>query len=170
MATQQHLIDGAWVASASGAELERRNPVTGEVVTEASAAGRDDVDRAVEAADRAFATWAATSPDKRAELLDAAGDLLAERAEQIAGLMVEECGATFGWGMFNTMLGSGILKAAAGLAAATDDVEHIPSAVPGLDARAVRRPVGVVVGMAPWNAPVILAARAVAAPLALGNT
>jgi hypothetical protein len=84
--------------------------------------------------------------------------------------MVEECGATFGWGMFNTMLGSGILKAAAGLAGATDDVEHIPSAVPGLDARAVRRPVGVVVGMAPWNAPVILAARAVAAPLALGNT
>jgi acyl-CoA reductase-like NAD-dependent aldehyde dehydrogenase len=167
---QQHLIDGSWTASASGAEFERRNPFSGDVVTVAAAAGREDVDRAIDAAERAFPTWAATSPDKRAELLGAAGDLLAERAEQIAGLMAEECGATFGWGMFNTMLGSGILKAAAGLAGATDEVEHIPSAVPGLDARAVRRPVGVVVGMAPWNAPVILAARAVAAPLALGNT
>lgn len=170
MADQQHLIDGAWTASASGEDFVRRNPFTGEVVTVASAASRDDVNRAIEAADRAFPSWAATRPDERATLLDAAGDLLSDRAEQIARLMVEECGATFGWGMFNTMLGSGIFKAAAGLAAATRDEEQIPSAVPGLEARAVRRPVGVVVGMAPWNAPVILAARAVAAPLALGNT
>src|SRR5205823_14897618 len=46
----------------------------------------------------------------------------------------------------------------------------IPSDVPGMTARAVRQPVGVVVGIAPWNAPVILSTRAIATPLAYGNT
>jgi acyl-CoA reductase-like NAD-dependent aldehyde dehydrogenase len=84
--------------------------------------------------------------------------------------MTAECGATFGWGMFNCGLAAGMLRHAASLAGQVDEEVPIESHVPGLHARAIRRPVGVVVGIAPWNAPVILATRAVATPLAFGNT
>jgi acyl-CoA reductase-like NAD-dependent aldehyde dehydrogenase len=83
--------------------------------------------------------------------------------------MTEEVGGTFGWGMFNCDLASRMLREAA---AQTYSVtgEVIPSDVPGALSMGVRVPAGVVVGMAPWNAPVILATRAVATPLAYGNT
>jgi acyl-CoA reductase-like NAD-dependent aldehyde dehydrogenase len=72
--------------------------------------------------------------------------------------------------MFNCMLAAGMLRHAASLAGQVDDETPIESHVPGLNARAIRQPVGVVVGIAPWNAPVILATRAIATPLAFGNT
>jgi hypothetical protein len=85
--------------------------------------------------------------------------------------VTEEGGGTFGWGMFNCGLEAGMLRSAASLTGAVAGAEEeIESGVPGLKARAVRRPAGVVVGMAPSNAPVILGVRAVAAPLAFGNT
>ena len=92
-----------------------------------------------------------------------------ERAPEIASMMTEEVGGTFGWGMFNCDLASRMLREAA---AQTYSVtgEVIPSDVPGALSMGVRQPVGVVVGMAPWNAPVILSTRAVATPLAYGNT
>jgi benzaldehyde dehydrogenase (NAD) len=102
-------------------------------------------------------------------LLTRAADLLIERAAEIAHTMIEEVGATFGWGMFNCDLASRMLReAAAQTYAVTGEV--IPSDVPGNLAMGVRQPAGVVVGMAPWNAPVILSTRAVATPLAYGNT
>ena len=83
--------------------------------------------------------------------------------------MTEEVGGTFGWGMFNCDLASRMLREAAAQAYSVVG-EVIPSDVPGSLAMGVRQPAGVVVGMAPWNAPVILATRAVATPLAYGNT
>ena len=83
--------------------------------------------------------------------------------------MTEETGGTFGWGMFNCQLAAGMLGEAAAQTTAVRG-EVIPSDVPGLLAMGVRQPAGVVVGIAPWNAPVILGTRAVASPLAYGNT
>jgi acyl-CoA reductase-like NAD-dependent aldehyde dehydrogenase len=169
--TQHHLIGGSWRPSSDGETFERADPFTGKVVTVAAAASREDVRAAVEAAAAAFADWSRADPASRSKLLEAAADLMDERAPAIAGAMIDECGATFGWGMFNCALAAGMLRAAAALTdAAAKAEETIPSGVPGLDARAVRRPAGVVAAMAPWNAPVILATRAVAAPLAFGNT
>src|SRR3954469_22584823 len=166
---QQLLIGGEWVGAEGGRTFEKADPYTGEPATTAAAAGVVDAERAVEAAAAAFPEWSAMTPAKRAELLTAAAGLLIERAPAIAQTMTEECGAVFGWGMFNCDLASGMLRAAAEQAdlPGSDD---IPSKVPGLRAMAVRQPVGVVVGIAPWNAPVILATRAVATPLAYGNT
>ena len=167
---QPLLIGGEWVAASAGRTYEKADPFTGDPVTEAAAADPGDAARAVEAAAAAFPEWSATPPARRAELLDAAADLLAGRAEEIAQTMTAEVGATFGWGMFNCTLAAGMLRHAASLAPTVDAERAIESAVPGLDAKAVRQPVGVVVGIAPWNAPVILATRAVATPLAFGNT
>ena len=84
-------------------------------------------------------------------------------------MVTRETGGTFGWGMFNCQLAADMLSEAAAQTTAVRG-ELIPSDVPGLLAMGVRQPAGVVVGIAPWNAPVILGTRAVASPLAYGNT
>jgi acyl-CoA reductase-like NAD-dependent aldehyde dehydrogenase len=166
---QRLFIGGEWTEATGAATFERADPYTGEPVTRAAAATRADVRRAVDAAQAAFRGWADTAPAERRTLLTAAADLLTQRAPQIAGAMIEEIGATFGWGMFNCDLASRMLREAAAQTYAAGG-EVIPSDVPGGLSFAVRQPVGVVDGMAPWNAPVILATRAVATPLAFGNT
>jgi vanillin dehydrogenase len=166
---QQLLIGGEWRAASSGATFERTDPYRGEPATIAAAASREDARRACDAAAEAFPGWASTPPAERRAALTRAADLLMERAQQIAPVMTEEVGGTFGWGMFNCDLASRMLREAA---AQTYSVtgEVIPSDVPGALSMGVRQPVGVVVGMAPWNAPVILSTRAIATPLAYGNT
>src|SRR3954463_9780300 len=100
-AQQQLFIGGDWIPAAGGRTYEKADPYTGEPVTEAAAASVADAARAAEAAAAAFPEWAATPAARRAELWTAAADLLAERSEEIAHTMTAECGATFGWGMFN---------------------------------------------------------------------
>jgi vanillin dehydrogenase len=125
---------------------------------------------AAEAAERAFPGWSSMAPGARGGLLQRASELLMERQREIAALVTEETGGTFGWGMFNVQLGAGMLAYSASQADAQAEEQEIPSHIPGKRAKAVRQPVGVVVGIAPWNAPVVLGVRAVAAPLAYGNT
>jgi benzaldehyde dehydrogenase (NAD) len=166
---QQLLIGGEWTDASGGGTFERTDPFTGEAVTVAAAGGRDDAIAACDAASAAFAGWSSTPPGERRTLLSKAADLLMERAPEIAGIMTDEVGGTFGWGMFNCDLAARMLReAAAQTYMVTGEV--IPSDVPGSLAMGVRVPAGVVVGMAPWNAPVILSTRAVATPLAYGNT
>jgi len=169
LAEQQLLINGEWQAARSGGTFFRTNPYTGEAATCASAGGREDARAAVDAAQAAFDAWAQSGPGTRRAILSRAADLITERQNEIAQTMIEETGATFGWGMFNCMLASGMLREAAAQAYGAVG-EVIPSDVPGKLAMGVRAPAGVVVGIAPWNAPVILSARAVAMPLAYGNT
>jgi acyl-CoA reductase-like NAD-dependent aldehyde dehydrogenase len=168
-ATQQLLIGGEWVDARSGRKYEQRFPYTGEGVGRAAAAGPDDARAAVDAARSAFGEWSQSPPGLRRGILLKAAELLSERAEEIAGIVTEETGAVFGWGMFNVDLAAGMLREAAAQAyGLVGDV--IPSDVPGKLAMGVRQPAGVVVGIAPWNAPVILSTRAVATPIAYANT
>ena len=166
---QQLLIGGQWRSAGSGATFDAVNPFTGEAASTASAASRDDARAAVEAAHAAFESWSTTGPGERRAVLSRAAELIVERQEEIAATVIEETGGTFGWGMFNCMLASGMLREAAAQTYGTLG-EVIPSDIPGKLAMAVRAPAGVVVGIAPWNAPVILGTRAVATPLAFGNT
>jgi acyl-CoA reductase-like NAD-dependent aldehyde dehydrogenase len=169
VAEQNLLIGGEWTGAKSGKECEQTNPYTEETVGRAAAAGPEDVDAAVEAAQGAFEAWGFGPPAARREILTKAADLMQERAEQIAGIVTEETGGTFGWGMFNVQLASGMMREA-GAQAYSVVGEVIPSDIPGATALARRQPAGVVVGIAPWNAPVILGTRAIATPLAFGNT
>ncbi len=166
---QQLLIGGTWSDASNGREYQQSFPYTGEAVGSAAAAGRQDAHAAVDAAHAAFAEWSRSAPRQRREILLKAADLLLDRAEAIAGVMTEETGAVFGWGMFNVDLAAGMLREAAAQAYGLAG-EVIPSDVPGKLAMAVRQPAGVVVAIAPWNAPVILSTRAVAMPIAYANT
>jgi acyl-CoA reductase-like NAD-dependent aldehyde dehydrogenase len=163
------LIAGGWTDAGSGRSYDQRFPYSGDLVGSAAAAGREDARAAVDAAHAAFAEWSRSTPGSRRAILSKAADLLTERAEQIAGIVTEETGGVFGWGMFNVQLAAGMLREAAAQAYGLVG-EVIPSDVPGKLAMGVRQPAGVVVAIAPWNAPVILATRAVATPLAYANT
>lgn len=168
--TQQRLlIGGEWTDAGAGGTFEVRNPYTAELASVGAAAGRDDARRAVEAAAAAFEEWSETPISRRRELLERAATLMEERQTEFAQVVADETGGTFGWGMFNVGLATGMLREAGVHAAAVHDQE-IHSHISGKRMRAVRQPAGVVVGIAPWNAPVILGTRAIAAPLAYGNT
>ncbi len=162
------LIGGQSRPASDGRTFERRNPVTGEVVSQVAAASLDDADAAVAAASAAFPAWSRLAPnERRSRLLAAADALQARTGEFIAA--AGETGAMANWYGFNVKLAAGMLREAAAMTTQITG-EIIPSDVPGSLAMAVRAPCGVVLGIAPWNAPVILATRAIAMPLACGNT
>lgn len=163
------LIGGKAAAAAAGGTFERRDPVTGQVATTAAAARKADVDAAVAAAAAVFPAWSRTGPSERRKILNKAADLLEARTQDFIDTGIAETGATGPWMGFNVMFAAKVLREAA---ASTTQIkgEVIPSDKPGTLAMAYREPVGVLVGMAPWNAPVILGVRAVAMPLACGNT
>lgn len=163
------IIGGVARQAEGGATYERRDPVTGAVATRAAAATVQDASKAVEAAAAAFPAWSETGPGERRALLLKAADLFEARANEFVKPMLEEIGATAPWAGFNVMLAASMLREAAALTTQITG-EIIPSNKPGTFAMAVRQPAGVVLGIAPWNAPVILGVRAIAAPLACGNT
>ncbi len=163
------LINGQAVSADAGATFERRNPLDGSVATRAPAASPADAVRAVEAAAEAFKTWRHTGPGARRALLLKAADALDARTPKFVEAMAAETGASSMWAGFNAHLAADMLREAAALTTQVAG-EIIPSEVPGSLAMGVRQPAGVVLGIAPWNAPVILGVRAIAAPLACGNT
>ena len=163
------LIGGETRPAATGATFDRRNPLTGEIASRAPAAGLADAKAAVCAAASAFSSWAAVGPGERRARLSRAADLLEKRVGDFVTAMALETGATAGWAHFNVHLAANMLREAAAMTTQISG-EIIPSDRPGLLAMGVRQPVGVVLGIAPWNAPVILGIRAVAMPLACGNT
>lgn len=162
-------IGGKVRPASEGAWAERLNPISGEIVTRAAAATVADADAAADAAAAAFNVWSEMGPSARRAVLSKAADLLAAKGDRFAELVTAETGATLGWGQFNVMLAANMLREAAALTTQITG-EVMPSDKPGVIAMAIRRPAGVVLGIAPWNAPVILGVRALAAPLACGNT
>nr|WP_134331714.1 aldehyde dehydrogenase [Pseudomonas sp. HS-2] len=163
------LIGGQQVAASTGATFERRNPLDGSVATVAPAATVADARSAVEAAAQAFPAWSEMGPNARRALLLKAGDVIDAKLKAFAAAMAAETGASGLWAGFNVHLAASMFREAAALTTQVSG-EVIPSDVPGSLAMAVRQPAGVVLGIAPWNAPVILATRAIATPLACGNT
>lgn len=163
------LIGGESRPAEGGRRYDRLNPVSGETATRAAAASVADAKAAVAAAQAAFAEWSAMGPEARRAVLVRAGDIMEDRAGDFVVAMTEETGATRIWAGFNVRLAAGMLREAGAMTTRIGG-EVIPSNKPGTLAMAVNRPRGVCLGIAPWNAPVILGTRAVAMALACGNT
>ncbi|WP_175977011.1 aldehyde dehydrogenase [Burkholderia sp. BCC1047] len=163
------LINGERTTARDGATFERRNPLDNTVASTAPAATVADAQAAVHAAAAAFSAWSAMGPGERRALLNRAADALEEKGDAFALAMATETGASRLWADFNVKLAAdGLREAAAMITQISGEV--IPSDVPGNLALGVRQAAGVVLGIAPWNAPVILGVRAIALPLACGNT
>ncbi|BCQ29134.1 aldehyde dehydrogenase (plasmid) [Caballeronia sp. NK8] len=163
------LINGAHVGASNGATFQRSNPLDQDVASVAPACTLDDVRDAVDSAAVAFANWSQLGPTQRRSYLLSAAQALEAKSDAFASAMAAETGASRIWADFNVRLAADGLREAAALTTQISG-EVIPSDVPGSLAMAVRQPAGVCLGIAPWNAPVILGVRAVALPLACGNT
>jgi benzaldehyde dehydrogenase (NAD) len=169
MADLYMLINGQPIAAENGATFERLNPLDGMLASRAPAASVADALKAVDAAAQAFKSWRQTGPGERRALLLKAAAALEAKTPQFIEAVSAETGATAMWAGFNVMLAAGMIREAAALTTQIGG-EVIPSDVPGSLAMGLRQPAGVVLAMAPWNAPVILGVRAIATPLACGNT
>jgi acyl-CoA reductase-like NAD-dependent aldehyde dehydrogenase len=149
-------------------EFTRINPLTGEPASSAAAMKAADVPAIAARAAEAFPAWAAQGPNARRAVLMEAAAALEARQDAFVAAMMAETGSTAGWAMFNLGLAAGMVREAAALTTQVAG-EVIPSDKPGCIAMALKEPVGVILGIAPWNAPIILGVRAIAVPLACGN-
>src|SRR5438067_3362957 len=167
----QMLIAGERAAAAGGAEMPIVNPATEEVVDAVPQAGAPDVDAAVDAAARAFADWSRLDPDKRASLLRAGLDRARAEGKAIVDLLVREHGKPtaeaqgelhhFLHGMeFYADLASKIRGSYA----------QLPSTLGTSFGFVVKRPMGVVAALVPYNFPLTLMGTKVGPALAAGNT
>jgi len=162
-------INGEWDGALDGETYDDYNPFTGEVFAKVSSGKRADAKRAVEAAAAAFPAWSQTLPAERQAMFLKAADILEKKRDEIVAILADETGCTFGFAMFQAGFTPSLLREAAGQVNQPRG-EIIPANLPGAFYMAIRQPVGVVAGIAPWNAPLILSLRSVCMPIAYGNT
>ncbi|WP_248926943.1 aldehyde dehydrogenase family protein [Paenibacillus hamazuiensis] len=168
--TFKNLIDGQWVESASGETFASTNPANAaEIVGRFQASAEEDVNRAIEAAQRAFPAWRETAPSKRADILYKAADWLEAGLERFAEELTREEGKTLAASRMEVKRSAQTLRyyASEGMNVAG---ETLPSDDPETFVYTRREPLGVVTVITPWNFPLSIPARKIAPALVTGNT
>jgi acyl-CoA reductase-like NAD-dependent aldehyde dehydrogenase len=155
-------------ADSPAPRFQRLNPVTGSVASTALAMTLDEACAVADAVAIAQGGWAAFGPSAKRECLYEVGKALHRRTDDLVAAMTAEIGASEGWAHFNVRLAVSIFSEAASLTTGITGTV-IPSDRLGCLSMAIPCPVGVVLSIAPWNAPVILGVRSIATPLACGN-
>ena len=163
------IIESDRAKAASGKTYEVRNPATGEVVDEVPAGGPADVDRAAQAAAKAFPAWSKLAPNKRAEILHKAAHHMLGKVEEIAVLLTKEQGKTL---LESRLEAQRFGENIAWFADLADKIhgEHVSLPDTTTYGLVIRRPIGVTGAIVPWNFPLTLAANKVAPAIAAGNT
>ena len=165
----QQFIGGEWVDSASGKTLEVENPANGQVIASVPASDAEDVDRAANAAAKAFETWQKTTPAERMTALLKLADAVDANADELARLESAHAGKPLN-------------VAAVDIPVVADNLRFFAGAARNLEGKAAneyiadrtsiirREPVGVVASIAPWNYPLMMAGWKIGPALAAGNT
>jgi succinate-semialdehyde dehydrogenase/glutarate-semialdehyde dehydrogenase len=162
-------IAGEWIQPSSGQTFAVINPSTGEVVGTAADAGPEEAKRAVDAAHAAFATWSELTGRERGAYLQKVWNLMRAKRDDLARLMSEEMGKPFGEAKGEVAYA---MEFVAWYAEEAKRVygETIPGTFANQRVLVLRRPVGVVAAITPWNFPVAMVTRKVAPALAAGCT
>ncbi|KAH8682433.1 aldehyde dehydrogenase domain-containing protein [Xylariales sp. PMI_506] len=161
------IIDGAECHPES--KFDVVSPGTGEVLHQCGIATSAEAEAAIDAAARAAPAWRRTTPGQRRDILLRASEIMVKRQAELHQYMQSEVGADPGWASFNINLAAEMLKDVAGRISSLAGI--VPTlADPDQGAMVVKEPYGVVLAIAPWNAPYILGVRSVLFPLAAGNT
>ncbi|KAH8766686.1 aldehyde dehydrogenase domain-containing protein [Diaporthe sp. PMI_573] len=145
------------------------NPATGKAAHKCSSATEADAQAAVDAAAKALPAWKALVPTKRREVFLKAADVLEKRRDELATTMVDEVGVPRAWADFNLSVAKDLILDVAGRLVTIEGTIPTPQD-PNTGALVVKEPFGVVLAIAPWNAPYILGTRSVVFPIAAGNT
>ena len=162
-------IDGTWAPGSTGKDEAVLNPATAEEIGRVAHASTGDLDRALEAAARAFKTWRKVSPYDRSKVMRKAADLLRERADTIARIMTMEQGKPLAEAKVETLAAADLIDWFAEEGRRTYG-RVIPSRAVGHLQTVTREPVGVVAAFTPWNFPINQVVRKVSAAIATGCT
>src|SRR2546427_11636385 len=163
------IIEGDRAKAASGKTYEVRNPATGEIVDEVPAGGAADVDKAAQAAAKAFATWSKLPSNQRREILHKASMHMLGKVEEIATILTKEQGKTI---LESRLEARRFGENIAWFADLADKIhgQHVRLPDTTTYGLVVRKPIGVCGAIVPWNFPLTLAANKVAPSIAAGNT
>ncbi|HUZ16215.1 MAG TPA: CoA-acylating methylmalonate-semialdehyde dehydrogenase [Gaiellaceae bacterium] len=164
-----HWIGGRRVEGASGRTGPVFNPATGRQTGAVDFASAEEVDAAVQAAKEAFPAWRATSLARRAELFFRIRELLHERRDALAEILVREHGKVFSDALGEVTRGLEVVEFCCGLPSLLKS-EYSEQASTGIDVYSIRQPLGVVAGITPFNFPVMVPMWMWAPALACGNT
>jgi succinate-semialdehyde dehydrogenase/glutarate-semialdehyde dehydrogenase len=162
----QLFIDGSWRAGEDRDLFPVRNPATAETIAELPLATPADLDEALEAAKRAYPEWRATDVDKRAAILHRAAKLLKERADEIGRTMTQEQGKPLAEAKGEVLGAASLFDWYA--EEIKRDYGRVLVRPAGQLSRVMHEPVGPVATFTPWNFPIYLLAKKVAAALAAG--
>ncbi|MGZ8359941.1 MAG: NAD-dependent succinate-semialdehyde dehydrogenase [Allosphingosinicella sp.] len=160
------IIDGEQVGAGDRRTFTVRNPATGEALGELPLAGANDLDRALDAADRGFRIWRDSTPQQRAAVLQGAARLMAERADDLARIATMEEGKPFAEARVEVMMNVGLFNFYAGECQRTYGRQLVRPA--GQRSTVVYEPVGPVAAFSPWNFPLGNPGRKLGAPIAAG--
>ncbi len=165
----QLLIGGEWRESSDGSRIDVLDPSTADSLTSVASGSEDDARAAVDSAANAQAAWAATSPRERATILDRAFQLMIDRKDELAQLVVEEMGKALPEAAGEVAYAAEFYRWYAG--EAVRNLGSISTA-PGGDKRiiAIGQPVGVSLLITPWNFPLAMATRKIGPAIAAGCT
>jgi malonate-semialdehyde dehydrogenase (acetylating) / methylmalonate-semialdehyde dehydrogenase len=164
-----HWIDGSPVPGSSGRTGKVFNPATGRQSGAVDLASVEEVDRALQSAKTAFASWRGVSIAKRAELMFNIRELVHARKEEIARILVAEHGKVLSDAMGEVTRGLEVIEFACGIPTLLKG-EFSEQASTGVDVYSIRQPVGVVAGITPFNFPAMVPMWMWAPALATGNT
>lgn len=162
-------INGQMIEVEPAAMTPVINPANGKAISKVLMARPEHMTRAIDAAYAVKDLWGNTTPSERELILMRAADVLESMRGEVVDLLIEEGGATFGKSQFEVSFVVGVLRSAAGECRRIFG-HTMPCDIPGRFSMAIRRPLGVVGGIAPFNFPLILATKKVAFALAAGNT
>src|SRR5690348_9482458 len=166
--TYKAFIGGEFVDAASGETMEVINPATGETIAEVPSCGAEDVDRAVEAATKAFSTWMDATPKERSELLHKLADVLEENAEELAQIESRNVGKPLMVSRDEMPFSADNLRFFAG-AARNLEGKSAGEYIRGYTSMIRREPIGIVAGICPWNYPLMMAVWKLGPAIAAGN-
>ncbi|HTZ04237.1 MAG TPA: gamma-aminobutyraldehyde dehydrogenase [Gaiellaceae bacterium] len=164
----KNFVGGEWVDAASGATMEVVNPATGETIAEVPSCGAEDVDRAVDAANKALPEWLDATPKERSELLHKLADVMDEHAEELAQLESLNVGKPLMASRDEMPFSSDNLRFFAGAARHLEG-QSTGEYIKGYTSMIRREPLGIVGGICPWNYPLMMAVWKMGPGLAAGN-
>lgn len=168
--TFNNLIDGEWQESVSNKLFYSVNPAnTEDIVGAFQASNEQDVKLAIEAAVKAFPTWANTAPSKRASILNKAAEILEQNANQYAEELTREEGKHVNDAKNEVLRSAQTLRYYA-VEGQSISGETFPNDDPNMKVSTEREPLGVVSVITPWNFPISIPARKIAPALITGNT
>ncbi len=168
MQDYQLWIDGEYRSSVSGEYTDDLNPANNQCYARIQNAGRDDLERVLASSARAFESWKDVAPTQRERLLLKVADLMEERAAELADVLIDEAGSTLLKAGYETHHTPNFVRSMAGECRRIKGETYL-SDYPGVKSYSIRRPLGIVLSISPFNFPLLLSIRKIGFALAAGN-